>query len=70
MICGCSVLHLYWLRELASKNTFFMGNENFAMQYQKVQKSSWNEPYSSSPSQLVRKLATEFRKENATCCIN
>ena len=32
-------------------DTQFPGNEkNYAMQYRKVQKSSWNEPYSSSSS--------------------
>jgi len=61
--------YYYYYYYYFNRGTQFMGNENFAMQYQKVQKSSWNEPYS-SPSQLVRKLATEFRKENATCCIN
>ena len=67
--------------------------KNYAMQYRKVQKSSWNEPYSSSSSftrqscskpmhctteserrvadfsvvaRLISKLATEFRKEDAT----
>ena len=28
----------------------FTGNEKYAMQYKKVQTSSWNEPYSSSSS--------------------
>jgi len=43
------IAHYYYYFYFFDPGTQFQGNEkNYAMQYKKVQKSSWNKPYFSS----------------------